>query len=158
MFEVWKLLFEAHLILDIKTTIRLQKPHCKGFWWEVIWNKSCKFLLEQKEQKAMFLVVSRSDVHFGFDHSFFVCPNERESKIARLERNLSTPASVFKDSLFFRIADFVESLWSNYVYIPCHLSWCISSYYFLFNHCLLFLSAKVFLVVFFTWTTLNLTI
>ena len=36
-----------------------------------------------KEQKAMFLVVSRSDEHFGFDQSFFACPIGRASKIAR---------------------------------------------------------------------------
>ena len=30
--EVWKMFFEAYLILDIETTIRLQKPHCKNFW------------------------------------------------------------------------------------------------------------------------------
>ena len=31
----------------------------------------------------MFLVVSRSDVHFGFDHPFFECPIGRARKIAR---------------------------------------------------------------------------
>ena len=63
--------FEAHLILDIKTTIRLQKPHCKNFGWKYICNESCKSCLGDKEQKAMLLVVSRSDVHFSFDHPFF---------------------------------------------------------------------------------------
>ena len=28
--EVWKLFLEVYLILDIKTTIRLQKSHCKN--------------------------------------------------------------------------------------------------------------------------------
>ena len=27
-----KLLFEKHLILDVKTTLRLQKPHSENFW------------------------------------------------------------------------------------------------------------------------------
>ena len=27
--EVWQLFFEVHIILDIKTIFRLQKPYCK---------------------------------------------------------------------------------------------------------------------------------
>ena len=67
-FVFWKLPFEEHLILDVKTTSRLQKPHCENFWWKHIKNESLKFHLGNKEQKAIFLVVSRSDVHFGFEH------------------------------------------------------------------------------------------
>ena len=36
-----------------------------------------------KEQREIFLVVSRLDVHFGFDYPFFACPIERVSKVAR---------------------------------------------------------------------------
>ena len=39
--------------------------------------------LGNKEQKTMFLVASRSDVQFGFDHPFFAYPIGRVSKIAR---------------------------------------------------------------------------
>ena len=48
----------------------------------------------------MFLVVSRSEVHFGFDKPFFLRArsgaqlNLRARKIGRLERNLSTPDTV----------------------------------------------------------------
>ena len=65
----------------------IQKAHSENFWWKHIKNESCKCYLGNKEQKAMFLVVSRSNLHFGFDHPFFffffACPIGRESKIAR---------------------------------------------------------------------------
>ena len=34
--ELQKLLFKMHLILDIRTTSRLQKSHCKNFRWNYI--------------------------------------------------------------------------------------------------------------------------
>ena len=65
---LWKLFFEKHLILDVKTTLRLQKPHCENIWTLKI--KVISAHLGNKEHKAMFLVVSRSDVQFGFEHPF----------------------------------------------------------------------------------------
>ena len=47
-------------------------------------NESCKSYLGNKEQKAMFLVVFRSNVHFDFACPFFAYPNG-------LERNFSSP-------------------------------------------------------------------
>ena len=55
--EVWKLLFETRLILDIKTIIKLQKIHCKFFRWKYIKNESRKSNLDNEEYKAMFSVV-----------------------------------------------------------------------------------------------------
>ena len=46
-------------------------------------NETCKCNLGNKEQKAMFSVVSRSDVHFSFEHTFFPCPIGRASKFTR---------------------------------------------------------------------------
>ena len=37
-------------------------------------NENSKYCLGNKEQKSMFLVLSRSDVNFGFDHPFFARP------------------------------------------------------------------------------------
>ena len=74
---------KMHLIFGLKTAFRLQKPHCKNFWWKHIKNEGCKCYLDSKEQKGMFLVVSRSGVHFGFEHPFFTCPIRRASKMAR---------------------------------------------------------------------------
>ena len=54
-------------ILDIQTTLTLQKPLCKYFWWNCNKNKSYKPYLGNKEQKWLFLVVSLSDVHIDFD-------------------------------------------------------------------------------------------
>ena len=105
---VWKLFFEEHLILDTKTTVRLQKPHCKNFWWKHI-NKSCKSCLGNKKQKAMFLVMSWSDVHFGFDHQLFACPIGSANKIARPKSRTCTKKFshpllqfVFSESLFIQ--------------------------------------------------------
>ena len=47
----------------------------------------------------MFIVVSRSDVHFGFEQLFFACPIGpaillARRKIGRLERNLFTPVTI----------------------------------------------------------------
>ena len=38
--------------------------------------------LGNKEQKAVFLVVSQLDMHFGFEHLFFACPIGCTNKIA----------------------------------------------------------------------------
>ena len=43
-------------------------------------NESCKCYLGNKEQKAMFLVVSRSDVHFSFEYTFFYMPDRARMK------------------------------------------------------------------------------
>ena len=71
----WKLVFEGHPILDAKATFKLQKPHCKNFWWKHIKNESCKCYLGNKEQNSTLLVVSQSHVHFGFEHPFFHMPD-----------------------------------------------------------------------------------
>ena len=52
--------------------------------------------LVNKEQKVMFLVVSRSDINFGFEHPFFRDLSDAQVKLRarkgeRLERNVSTP-------------------------------------------------------------------
>ena len=75
---------------NIQTTFRLKRPYCENFWWKHIKNESCKYYLGNKEPKAMFLILSGSDVHFGFEHPFLRALSLR--KIGRLERNLSTPA------------------------------------------------------------------
>ena len=95
VFELWKLFFKKYLILDVKTTFRLKKSHiAKNFWWKQVKNESRKCYLGNKEQKAIFLVVSRSDVHFSIEHTFFVCSFGCAIllvKIRHLEKNLSTP-------------------------------------------------------------------
>ena len=37
--------------------------------------KAVSAIYVNNEQKAMFLVVSQSDVHFGFEHPFFYVPD-----------------------------------------------------------------------------------
>ena len=71
-FELWKFFFQEPHALEVKTTFRPQKPHCEKVWWKHIKNERCKCYLCNKEQKAKFLVVSRSHVHFGFEHSLFL--------------------------------------------------------------------------------------
>ena len=61
--------------------------------------------LGKREQRAMFLVVSGSNVHFGFEHTFFACAIGRASKI---KRNLSTSASHFHMS--FNLSPFHQIL------------------------------------------------
>ena len=39
--------------------------------------------LGNEKQKPMFLVVSRLDVHFGFEHPYFACSSRRASKVGR---------------------------------------------------------------------------
>ena len=46
-------------------------------------NESCKSCLGNKDQKLMFLVMSRSGVRFVFEHLFFASTTDRASKIAR---------------------------------------------------------------------------
>ena len=71
-----QLFLEEHLILDIKTIFRLQKHHCENIKKQKhIKNESCKCYLGNDEQKAMFLVVSQSHMHFGFEHPFFCVPD-----------------------------------------------------------------------------------
>ena len=70
-----QLFFEEHLILEVKTTFRLQKYHFESIWQKHIKNESCRCYLGNNKQKAMFLVVSQSDAHFGFEHYFFCLPD-----------------------------------------------------------------------------------
>ena len=70
--------FKQHL----GSCLKLQKPHCKKFWWTYNKNESCRSYLGNKKQKLMFTVVSRSDGHFGFECPSFVCPIVRASKTA----------------------------------------------------------------------------
>ena len=92
---VWilKIVFEE--VLDVKTTFRLKKSHiAKNFWWKQVKNESRKCYLGNKEQKAIFLVVSRSDLHFSIEHTFFACSFGCAIllvKIRHLEKKLSTP-------------------------------------------------------------------
>ena len=70
----------------------------------------------------MFLVVSRSDVNFRFDHPFFGCPIGRATKIAHLERNMSTLVIVtgWKVSVFgvFLVHIFPHSDWIRRIFSP----------------------------------------
>ena len=75
-FESWKLFFEADLIKDVKTAFRLRNPHGVNFWWKHIKNESCKWYLNNKEQKAVFLVVSRTRT-LVLSARFLVCPKSR---------------------------------------------------------------------------------
>ena len=98
---VWimKLFFEAHLILNVKTTFRLQKPHFVNVWWKHIKNDSYKWYLDNKEQEAVFLVVSRMCT-LVLSTRFFARKIRHASwivhpKVECLERNLSTPEWFF---------------------------------------------------------------
>ena len=70
-----------HLVLDIQTTFRQQKPHCNNFWWKHIKNESCKSYLGTKEQKAMLLVVLDRTYILVLRAHFFACPIGRVSKM-----------------------------------------------------------------------------
>ena len=78
--EVSKLLFERRLILDIQTTFRSQKLHCKKSRWTYIKNESRKSYLGNKDKKA----------HFGFA-SLQVELRTRNTELDEL--NLTSPAS-----------------------------------------------------------------
>ena len=45
-------------ISDLQTTFRLKTFYCKNCQWKYIKNESDKCYLDNKKQKAMFLVVS----------------------------------------------------------------------------------------------------
>ena len=77
---LWKLLFDKHLILDVK-----QHSGYKKFIAKLLDIKSEGYrrYLVSEDQKSMFLVVTWLDVQFGFEHPLF-----REQC---LERNLFTP-------------------------------------------------------------------
>ena len=57
----------------LKQHLRLQKSNCKNFW-----------RLGNKEEKAMLLVMSRSDVQFRFEHAFFCVLNGAPRKKLRV--------------------------------------------------------------------------
>ena len=69
-----------HLIVGIQTAFRLQKPYCKIFWCKHIEYESCKSSMWYSCDKK--LVVSLSDVHFGFARPFLACRIEHGGKIA----------------------------------------------------------------------------
>ena len=65
-----KMFFQEHVILDVKTISRLKSLRAKNFDENTLKIKATI----TKEQKAIFIVLSRSDVHFGFQQQFFTCP------------------------------------------------------------------------------------
>ena len=67
-----------HLILDIQTILIVQNARYQRFWWKHIKNKSCKFILGEKEQKSMLLVGFWSNMHLGFAGFIFRFPKRRE--------------------------------------------------------------------------------
>ena len=82
--EERKLFFETHLILDIQTTLTLQRSHCKDFWWNYNKNESCMLYVGKKEQQWLFLVSSLSEMHIDFDFArpflFFFCVHDRADR------------------------------------------------------------------------------
>ena len=104
--------FEAHLILNVKTTIRLQKPHFVNFWWKHIKNESFKWYLDNNEQKAGFLFVSRTCA-LVLGTRFFTYPIGRAVKlptwkVVHLERNLSTLDNSSSSSTFPSALKYVD--------------------------------------------------
>ena len=81
------------------STIFVQKVFWKllsKYLWQSLFlvNSHVLCYLSNKEQKAMFLVASQSEVHF--QDPFFMCPIGRASKIAypkirATRKNLTTP-------------------------------------------------------------------
>ena len=93
---------EENLILEVKTTFRLQKPHCENVWWKHIKNESWKCYLGNREQKLMFLVVSRSDVHFDFEHPFFACPIGRAILLRAPRKKFVHLWNITREMFFFK--------------------------------------------------------
>ena len=89
------------LIIIIQTTWRIQKPHRKKFWWKYIKNESRKSYLVNKEWSSIILVVSWSQTHFGFPHSFFTWRIRRDPKI--IPEQLKLPWSVIFSSVFAQV-------------------------------------------------------
>ena len=63
--EVWKSFFETHLVLDIQTTLVLQNPHCKNFWWNYNKNENCKPCWGNKEKNIASSCFSIRHAHWA---------------------------------------------------------------------------------------------
>ena len=84
------ILWEA-FILDFKTTFKLQKPRFLNVSWKNVKNENCKWYLDNKEQKAVFLVVSMMFT-LVLSARLLACPIGRAVwKVGLIESNLSTP-------------------------------------------------------------------
>ena len=94
MLALWKLLFEKHLILDVETTLRLQKPHCENFW--TLRTKVISAIEVIKNKKQCFYVCLNRTCNLVLSSQFLLARLRaqvklRARKIGRLEGNLSTP-------------------------------------------------------------------
>ena len=79
---------------NIRTTFTLQKTHCKNFWWNCDKNESSKCSLGNKQQKWMFVVVSRSDVHLhGDNKSNFNVLLRKDKPVKIYQKNLQVLAT-----------------------------------------------------------------
>ena len=56
----WEVYYLGHSNKHSGSCLKLQKIHCKGFWWEHIKNENHKSYSRNKKQRLNFLVVSRS--------------------------------------------------------------------------------------------------
>ena len=64
-------------------------------------NEGCKSYLGNKEKKRMFLVVSQSGAHFGYEH---LCPIGHASKTAR-PKNWTARNKISPPLMFIYLAD-----------------------------------------------------
>ena len=100
--------------MDVKTTFRPQKPHCKNFWWKHIKNGSCKCYLGNKKQKTTFLDVPIRRVLWYWATIFSRSRSGAQiklcrRKIGRLERNLSIPTITISCVIINVIVDFSDN-------------------------------------------------
>ena len=63
---LWKLFFDKNLILHVKTTLRLQKPHCENFW-----ILKMKVVSTNNKQKAKNCENEQEIVKNGFMFNFY---------------------------------------------------------------------------------------
>ena len=75
----WELYYLRHSKKNWGSCLRLQKLHCKSFWWKYIKNESPESYSGNKVQRVMFPAVSRSSAHFGFAR-FSLCVPDRAYK------------------------------------------------------------------------------
>ena len=105
----WELYYLRHSKKNWGSCLRLQKLHCKSFWWKYIKNESPESYSGNKVQRVMFPAVSRSSAHFGFARFSLCVPDHPKKsmclslpqKVAELVPEATTSISVLSQNCFF---------------------------------------------------------
>ena len=115
-FELGKLFFEEYLILNVRTTFRLQKLRCETYGGNTLKIKAVSAIQVIKNKKQCFQLCLDRTCTLVLSVHFLRSPIGRVSKIARLKKR--APRNVFVHSWYFEYVLPIDSIVQCFSNVP----------------------------------------